>query len=199
VTSTCMTRSIAAAVAAATLLSAGCGEFARQSQSPSQLVVLNILGSRGSSATTTTSFASGPLTSDIPGANETVFNDLGQATLSLMLRDANQTAAPTTINSVTVTRYRVVYRRSDGLNTPGMHVPYPFDGVVTATVLPGTNTPVVFEVVRHNAKREAPLATLAVNPQVLTTFAEVTFFGRDQAGNEVSATGNLQINFGAFI
>lgn len=188
----------AAAVLLAAMLSSGCGEFVRQSRSPSQLVVLSLLTARGTGGTTTT-FVSGPLTSDIPGPGETYFNDLGQVTLSLMLRDGAAGTAPTALNAVTISRYRVEYRRSDGLNTPGLHVPYAFDGAVTLTIVAGTNGVAAFELVRHNAKREPPLAVLGVNPQVLTTIAEVTFFGRDQAGNEVSATGSVQVNFGSFI
>ncbi len=33
---------------------------------------------------------------------------------------------------------------------------------------------------------------------VLTVIADVTFYGRDQAGNAVSATGSVQINFANF-
>jgi hypothetical protein len=39
---------------------------------------------------------------------------------------------------------------------------------------------------------------LASNPVFLTTLAEVTFYGRDQVGNDVSVTGLIQINFGNF-
>ena len=34
--------------------------------------------------------------------------------------------------------------------------------------------------------------------RTISTIAEVTFYGRDQAGNEVSATGMLSVNFGDF-
>ena len=43
-------------------------------------------------------------------------------------------AAPTPLNQVTFTRYRVVYRRTDGRNAPGVDVPFPFDSAVTFTV-----------------------------------------------------------------
>ena len=33
---------------------------------------------------------------------------------------------------------------------------------------------------------------------MISTIAEVTFYGRDQAGNEISVTGLLSINFGDF-
>ena len=33
---------------------------------------------------------------------------------------------------------------------------------------------------------------------VISTIAEVTFYGRDQAGNEVSVTGSISVNFSDF-
>jgi hypothetical protein len=33
---------------------------------------------------------------------------------------------------------------------------------------------------------------------LISTVAEITFYGRDLAGNEVSVTGFLQVNFGDF-
>jgi hypothetical protein len=187
-----------AAAAGLAIVSAGCAnELARSSQSPTQLVLDTLLVARSTSAATPTTFVSGPLISDIPGPNEGYFNDYGQATIRSIRKDVLGTA-PSDLNRVTITRYRIVYRRSDGLNTPGVHVPQPVDGAVTATLPPEGTTVLIFELVRHNAKVEPPLAVLGVNPQVLTTIAEVTFFGRDQAANEVSVSGLVQINFGSF-
>jgi len=42
-------------------------------------------------------------------------------------------AAPTPVNQITVNRYRVDFKRSDGRNTPGVDVPYGFDGSATGT------------------------------------------------------------------
>ena len=42
----------------------------------------------------------------------------------------------------------------------------------------------LFVVVRHDAKREAPLAVLGTNRLILTIIAEITFYGRDQTGHE---------------
>jgi hypothetical protein len=52
--------------------------------------------------------------------------------------------------------------------------------------------------VRHTAKQEPPLVALRSNGVNLNTIAEVTFYGRDQAGNEVSVTGQIGIVFGNF-
>ena len=192
-----------AAVLVTAVLSSGCGEFVRQSQSPSQLVIDSILTARGAGVIPTT-FESGPLLSDVPAAGETVFDDFGQATLRVILRDPGPSGSPTaasSLNSVTVTRYTVTYTRSGGPNgqdTPGVDVPRPIDGAVTFTIQAGEAAAGVVELVRHVAKLEAPLAVLGSSPEVLTMIAEVTFHGRDQAGNDLSATGNVQINFANF-
>jgi hypothetical protein len=60
------------------------------------------------------------------------------------------------------------------------------------------NAEAAFEIVRHSAKEEAPLAALRFNDDIISTIAEVTFYGRDQAGNEVSASASIGINFGNF-
>jgi hypothetical protein len=106
--------------------------------------------------------------------------------------------APSSNNLITFTRYRVVYQRADGRNQPGVDVPYPFDGVATFTV--GTQ-PVTasFMLVRIQAKQEAPLralrSELSGGAYSISTLAEITFFGADQAGNEVSASGTVGVNF----
>jgi hypothetical protein len=196
-------------VAALTLASAGCGEYVRQSRSPSQVVIMSMGGASGANPG-----ASGnPLLSDVetfvttpaPCSTDSpckvTFNDLGEVTMSLLLRDPGQpglASTPSSINQVTFTRYRVVYQRSDGRNTPGVDVPQPFDGAVTFTV-PSTGTVTAgFELVRNIAKFEAPLRALVSNGLIITSLAEVTFYGRDQAGNEVQAVGTIQVNFGNF-
>ena len=41
-------------------------------------------------------------------------------------------------------------------------------------------------------KEEAPLRSLRFSRDIISTIAEVTFFGRDQAGNEISATSFMK-------
>jgi hypothetical protein len=56
--------------------------------------------------------------------------------------------------------------------------------------------------VRHVAKEESPLVQLKFysgnTPPVISTISDVTFYGRDQVGNEVSVTGSILIDFGDF-
>ena len=97
-----------------------------------------------------------------------------------------------------MTEYEVRYRLLDGRNTPGVDVPHPIRGGLTFTVQ-GTRTgTAIFDLVRIVAKEERPLAALKNSSVVLTVIADVTFYGRDQAGNAVSATGSVQVNFAAF-
>jgi hypothetical protein len=188
--------------------SAGCGEFVRQGRAPVQLVINSLEAAPGNEPDELGS----TLLSDVVTmvdrlvgentvATPTVFNDIGEVTMSLILKDPGQagvTAAPSAINQVTINRYRVAYRRTDGRNTPGVDVPFPFDSATTFTVPADGTVTAGFEIVRHTAKGEAPLAGLRANADVISTITEVTFFGRDQAGNDISVTGTLGINFGNF-
>lgn len=189
------------------VLTAGCGEVARNSRAPGQVVILLLEGASGAED----DLYGATLLSDVLTIVErtiddetvgvpTIFNDLGRVTMRLILRDPGVPgvgAAPSPLNSVTFTRYHVNYRRADGRNTPGIDVPFPFDSAATFTVSEDDTT-ITFQLVRVTAKQEAPLRGLANNSSILQTIAEVTFYGRDQAGNEVAVTGSIGISFGNF-
>ena len=106
---------------------------------------------------------------------------------------ANQ---PSANNYITLDRYHVEYIRADGRNQQGVDVPYAFDGAMTFTVTGERNE--TFELVRHVAKSEAPLANLARSPVIINTIARVTFYGHDQTGRSVSTTSTISIEFGNF-
>jgi hypothetical protein len=130
----------------------------------------------------------------------TFFNDPGQVDLRVVPKDVG-TVTPTplsTNNEVTITRYRVSYRRADGRNTPGIDIPYGFDGAATGTVVSGSSLTMGFQLVRNVAKKESPLVQLVTNPTIITMIADVTFYGQDRVGNDVSASGSIQIDFGNF-
>ena len=114
------------------------------------------------------------------------------------MKDITNPNAPSTNNAVTISRFHVEYVRADGRNTPGVDVPYPFDNAVTGTVTAGGQRTLGFEIVRSVAKREAPLVQLIDSANVISTIARVTFYGRDQVGNDVSVTGSIQIDFANF-
>jgi len=191
------------AIVALAMTAWSCGEVSRQGRSPSQIVVMSMDAAVGFKPT---QFGN-PLESDIftcikSGTTTSCafYNDIGRAEFALVLKDQGApgiTSAPSPLNVVTLTTYHVVYTRSDGRNTPGVDVPYPFDGAMTVTV-PATGTvQAAFDLVRNQAKMEAPLIGL-LNGGGLTaisTIAEVTFYGADQAGNKVSVVGKIGINF----
>jgi hypothetical protein len=182
------------------VMSTRCGDVARSSRAPGQLVITNLTAA-ASTGGVPSSFpqSAGPLLSDVI-TNGSVFNDFGEVTMRLVLRDPGipgAPSAPSDLNLITVTRYRVVYRRSNTESRPGIDVPQGFDGAMTVTV-GETAVAGVFELVRHIAKIEPPLANLAADRAVITTIADITFYGRDQAGNDVSVTGSIQVNFANF-
>lgn len=196
-------------VAAMAVSAASCGSVVRDGRSPVYMVIEQLTGSRGA---TTPGAYGGTLLSDVvtnvtSGGScsttnpcPTIFNDLGRVVLRMQPKDIGvvTTPAPSPNNEITVTRYRVTYRRSDGRNTPGVDVPYAFDGAATGTIPSGGSLTLDFELVRHIAKEEPPLRQLASNPTIIATIAEISFFGRDQVGNEVTVTGQMLIQFGNF-
>jgi hypothetical protein len=182
---------------AVSIAAASCGDVARAGRSPVFLVIDRLEGASGDSGTMSTVVRSDVLTSG------SILNDPGRATFSLALKDviASNSVGPSTNNAVTLTRYHVAYRRADGRNVPGVDVPFAFDGAATATVYVGASTDLGFELVRHVAKAESPLVQLAnttVLTPVITTIADVTFYGQDLVGNEIQATGSIQVDFGNF-
>jgi hypothetical protein len=205
-------RSISRAVCVAglALAAVSCGNTVRQGRSPAYLIVNSVQAANGNKPsqffaflmsdviTNVTQPAPCSTTSPCP----TVFNDPGQASILLGMKDVGtpgNPSSPTSNNFITLTRYHVNYRRADGRNTPGVDVPYGFDGALTGTISSNSTPTVVgFNLVRHDAKAEAPLIQLINNGVVISTLAEITFYGKDQTGNEVSVTGSIQIDFGNF-
>jgi hypothetical protein len=183
---------------AVALASASCGSTVREGSGTSFLIIDVLEAVSGADPG---EFSTG-LHSDVETVVDdvpTIFSDSGRVTFRLGLKDpgsATSPNAPTQNQFITVERYRVRYVRADGRNTPGVDVPYGFDGAFTLTVT-GTAS-AAFELVRHVAKEEAPLEALVRSNTIINTIAEITFFGRDQTGNEVSVTGRIGIEFGNF-
>ena len=99
---------------------------------------------------------------------------------------------------ITINRVRVVYTRADGRNTQGVDVPFAFDSAVTGTIQAAGTLTLGFELVRQVAKQESPLVQLRTSSNIISAIATVTFYGVDRVGNNVQATGQLQIEFGNF-
>jgi hypothetical protein len=211
-------RPLIARVAVMALLagSVSCGDVVRQGKAPVIILIDELIAASGA----TPGDMGGFLNSDVqilrertlPGQTlpitvSTVVNDVAQATMRLIPKDAGNGATnlnPTPWNSVTINRYRIVFIRADGRNTPGLDVPYPVDGAVTATV---TSTPVVvpFEIVRIQQKFEQPLISLASKAGsvggarlFISTIAEITFYGADAMGNDIQVKGTISVTFSDF-
>ncbi len=169
-----------------------CGTVARDGTASSFLIVNRLQASSGG----------GTLRSDVLSTvdqSPTIFDDSAEVEFAIGMKDPGSLAnpsAPSQANWITVNRYRVRYTRSDGRNKEGFDVPYAFDSAFTATVPASGST--TFTMVRHQAKMEAPLAALALNGLVISTIAEVTFYGHDQTGRAVSATATMGISFANF-
>ena len=186
-------------------VTAGCGgELLRTGRGPVYLTVVEMLAHNGAKDEDESVLFSDVLTyvdQQVNGQQvkvPTVFSDTGVATIRVSMK--NPTALSSDLNSVTITRYRVDYRRSDGRNTPGSDVPYGFEAGTSATIAVDQEGLVPFDLVRHAAKQESPLRNLVANggQGFIYTTAEVTFYGRDQNGNEIVITGFITVNFADF-
>lgn len=180
-------------VAGATVLAGGCSSTVREGQASSYLVLQRLEGASGGASSAGTFTA--VLRSDVL-TKGSVYEDNGRVTLSIAMKDVTNPTGPTSNNAITLNRYRVEYRRTDGRNTPGEDVPYAVEGAVGATITDQASS-VVFTIVRAQAKLEKPLITLSGGngALVISTIADVTFFGKDQTGRDVTVTGSMSINF----
>jgi hypothetical protein len=175
--------------------SASCGEMTRQGTASSFLAVETLEAASGAEP----GEFGGDLASDVitvVDGTSTAFADIARVNFVLMLKDPGTVNIPNTPgpnNAITVDRYHVQFIRADGRNTPGVDVPYPFDGAFTLTVFDRAEA--AFTLVRVQAKREAPLSGMVNNGIRLSTIAEITFYGHDQTGREVSVSGNVEVNF----
>jgi hypothetical protein len=103
--------------------------------------------------------------------------------------------------SIVVTRYVISYSRSDGQNTPGVDVPYSFEGSLSTLIEIDATVDIPIVIVREVAKLEPPLLDLRGGGDeiVLQVTATIDFYGHDLVNNAVKATGYLTIFFGDYI
>lgn len=131
------------------------------------------------------------------------------ATVAVANRPKNPNATvPVVAQAIIVNRYEVSYYRSDGRANQGVDVPYSISGALAASVdvaNSGTvNIPI--EVVRRQAKLEPPLIQLRQPDSqsggqalIVTMFARITLYGQTIAGDDVSASGSMQIDFADYV
>jgi hypothetical protein len=187
-----------------------CGSVVRSIRSPVLLVIDALSGVRGAAnaSTPTSTLVSDVLTIVTSGGTctttapcPTVFGDSGSVQMHVILKDIGLpgvAVTPSTNNQVTITRVHISYRRSDGRNQEGVDVPYGFDTASTATVPASGNVTFGFPMVRSQAKESSPLVELVTSGKVISTIADVTFYGQDAVGNDVSVTGSINVDFANF-
>ena len=171
-----------------------CNPMENESESASRLVVERMQG------TNVEDQVSDYIQSDVivvKSGAETIVADIGFATMSCRLLAPASTMGASTWNDIAVTRYVVSYSRTDGRNTPGLDVPYPFEGNLSAVFKVGFSQEIAFVIVREVAKEEAPLIGLRTfgAEGVLQVTAKVEFYGHDMANKAVKATGYIPIFF----
>jgi hypothetical protein len=196
-------------LASLTVAVTSCGDVVRQSRAPVLLVLDLLEAAQGNHSqtffTNLTSDVITLVTQPAPCTSEnpcpTIFNDVGRVTLRIVPKDIGppgSTTVPTSNNDVTVNRIRVSYRRTDGRNVEGIDIPYSYDTAATGTVSASGTLSLGFELVRNNAKVETPLIQLRTSGVIINAIADVTVFGRDQVGNDVSVSGSIGVAFGNF-
>ena len=188
--STRFVRPIARGLLLATALVAanGCAATGRPGQASSYLIVDSLLAASGAQPG---SFG-GALASDVL-SNGGTLEDLGRVQMRLEMKDP--AVGPSPVNFVTLRGYRVTFTRADGRNTQGVDVPFAFDGALGTTIT-GTTT-VNLVLIRAQAKLEAPLRALAGagGAVAIATFADVLFYGADQAGHDVTVSARISVTF----
>jgi hypothetical protein len=148
--------------------SGSCNELTRATRSSSFPVIEQLLVASGADPTTfSNTLQSDVVTNVLSTVNgqsvvvPTVFEDFARVIMRLGFKDPgtpSNPSTPTSANFITINRYRVVFKRADGRNTPGVDVPFPFDGATTFSILDiGSST---FTLVRGQSKLEPPLLAL---------------------------------------
>lgn len=189
----------------ATLATNSCNSLVKEGRASSFPVIEQLAAASGADPNT----FSNSLSSDVVTIVErtvngeqvrtpTIFQDSGRVIMRLGFKDPGvptNPSSPTSANYITIDRYHVEYIRGDGRNTPGVDVPYPFDGAVTFSILDiGSAT---FTLVRGQAKAEPPLVALrnGGGAQFISVLAKITFYGHDQTGAAVQVVGQIGVTF----
>jgi hypothetical protein len=138
------------------------------------------------------------LDSDVRLSSGTICPDTVQVALAVRAKNQNEVDI-TVPQHVLVQQYEVRYLRTDGRANEGVDVPYRYAGPLAFEVdvaTSGTST-VPVQVVRRQAKLEPPLSNIT-GFQIVSMIAEITISGQTVAGQAVSGTGRMQIDFADF-
>jgi hypothetical protein len=140
------------------------------------------------------------LDSDVRFGEFSTFVCEDEVDVAVAVRNKNPNApTPSVPSAVILKSYEVRYYRTDGRGTEGVDVPYRITGNLTFAVDVASSGTATFplEVVRRQAKVEPPLSSI-YQAAVLTVMAEITLYGETVSGQNVSASGRLQIDFADF-
>lgn len=179
------------------ILYISCNPLSNDTQSASMLIVENLMGTdmEGNEG----SFLQSDVIFQDPEDPEktAIYADSAAVSLRGRLLDPASLTGPSHYNDITVTRYIVSYIRADGRNTEGVDVPYSFEGNLSVVVPIDSAKDVTFIIVREVSKLEPPLIGLHEwrDAGVIEATAKVDFYGQDQTGNTIKATGYLTIFF----
>ena len=179
----------------------GCTKQQMQGQASSYLIVSQLVAVAGTLGAGAEGDETNVLDSDV-SIQGSAISDMGRVAFILGMKDPGSAGTPTTptsANFITVNRYNVRFVRSDNRNTAGVDVPHGFDGAATGTVTDAGGE-IAFVLVRAQAKLESPLMALRNlgGAGIISTIAEVTFYGTDQAGRAVSVKALIGVNFADF-
>lgn len=172
-----------------------CADLAQTGSGPSYLVIDGFVVTPGGR----TAGGGASLESDV-AIQGTAFTDSATATIRNVMKNTLSATGPSPHSDVTLRQYRVRFRRTDGQNREGVDVPYGFDGGTTITIPAGGSNSVTFDLIRLQSKLEPPLRTLVGGggALVISMIAEITFYGSDQAGNDVSVSGTIDVKVADF-
>jgi hypothetical protein len=181
-------------VLAGTFLLLSCNALENKTESASLLIVENIMGTN-LDGDEVNYLQSDVLIQDTATGAESIAADSAVATFRVTLLDPNPGVPSSIYNDVQLNRYIVTFNQPNGSNIEGRDVPYSFEGSMSSFIRVGTAADVAFIIVREVAKIEPPLSNLRDGMDVLQVTANVTFYGKDMAGKNVKATGQLTIFF----
>jgi hypothetical protein len=128
--------------------------------------------------------------------DNTYVADTAKAVLTATLTEPQPPAGGSSYQqNIMLSRYTVSFTLPDGSGVPGVDVPLPFEGSLSTIIEVDSSTDVSFVIVTEAAKLAAPLFALQATTNVIQARATVTFYGKDLAGNDVQATGDISVFF----
>ena len=170
-----------------------CNNYVGGNKSHTLLVISKITGK--TAAGDTADFTQSDVYNEV---DLTVVADTATAALTAkLIEPLPPTAGPSYQQNIMLSRYIVSFTLPDGTGVPGVDVPLPFEGSLSSIIEVDSSVDVSFVIVTEAAKADAggPLFALRATANVIQARARVTFYGKDMAGNDVQATGDISIFF----